>query len=354
MAIYALIIAVAVIFGAIVDECKKDERYKSLAKFLVGFIILFMSFFVGVRYYVGTDFGSYMHMFDNYKNYTLGQVFSGREPGIRLIIKICAFFVDDFSFYMTVYSLIVVSLSVITIYKHSSSFMFGTLMYILIGSYLAQCNGMRQMMAVSIVFSGYGFLKEKRFFPYLILCLFAMLFHVSAIIMIPLYFIYTAKTSVPLIFVIAVVSVVLMFSYDRIFDAVAFLRDEESLDISTYHTTSIKILRVAVASAPMLFYLIMYLINKNLLPKNNVLINATVLNAFLFICSANSAYLARAGLFTEIFMCLSVAGFSINMDEKDKYITTVILIICYGAYFYFNTTMSAGLYPYRWVFDYMG
>lgn len=56
--------------------------------------------------------------------------------------------------------------------------------------YLDSLGVIRQALALSLVMYAFTFMQEKRFLPYLLLCSIAMLFHYSAVIVIPLYFIY--------------------------------------------------------------------------------------------------------------------------------------------------------------------
>lgn len=347
MTVYLLTIATTVIIGALIDKTKEDERYKSIGRFLLALLIILLSFVIGTRFWVGTDYGGYVGVFNYWKNKPFIDVFSEREPGIKLIIKFSALFSNDSAVFMSIYALICTAIPLVVIYNRADKFLFGAIIYILIGTYLSQCNGMRQAMAASIVFAGYKYLKGKRFLPFLLLTLIAMQFHVSAVVMIPLYFVYVQKPSVPLIIIIAAVALALRFSYDKLFDAIAWLKEESEIVTDSYGTTNVNILRIAVAFAPMLFYLILYLTDKTLLPDNNVLINATIVNAFLYFFSSGSAYLARVGMFSEIFMCLSIPTFTEKMDERDKKITIAVILICYAAYFYFNTTMTSALTPYR-------
>jgi len=59
--------------------------------------------------------------------------------------------------------------------------------------WLFSYNGLRQAIAIAIIFYSLSFIKKRKKIAFFITVLFAMLFHKSAIIAAPLYFLYSEK-----------------------------------------------------------------------------------------------------------------------------------------------------------------
>lgn len=79
------------------------------------------------------------------------------------------------------------------------------------GTFYSSLNGMRQFIAVMMIFYGYTFLTEKKFFHWCLVVFFAGLFHKSAFFVFPVYFFLRIKFSPFFINIILFVATVLHF-----------------------------------------------------------------------------------------------------------------------------------------------
>ena len=79
-----------------------------------------------------------------------------------------------------------------TLYKYSSDLPF-SLFLLMFLSYYTMINGIRQVLAAAILLMGLPFLRDRRFWYYLLFVLLAYTIHASAIVMLPLYFVLTRK-----------------------------------------------------------------------------------------------------------------------------------------------------------------
>ncbi|MEG1778421.1 MAG: EpsG family protein, partial [Angelakisella sp.] len=75
-------------------------------------------------------------------------------------------------------------------------------------------NLLRQSIAASIIFAGWGFLKKGKFIPYALVVLLAGCFHISAIIMLPAYFLMRMPFKLPIIATYGVGTVVAYVAFD--------------------------------------------------------------------------------------------------------------------------------------------
>ncbi|MDD5979928.1 MAG: EpsG family protein [bacterium] len=151
-------------------------------------VFLIISFIIpcligGLRYNVGTDFQDYYYMYLT-KNYA--------DVGFK-IISIISSHLTGFQSLIFIYnflSLFFIFLGLKNINKNSRSFAY--LCYLFL-HFTSNFNGIRQMLAVSIIFFAYKYINEKNLKKYLIFVLLAGLCHTTAFLCIPLYFIFTTS-----------------------------------------------------------------------------------------------------------------------------------------------------------------
>lgn len=78
--------------------------------------------------------------------------------------------------------------------KYSTEYMVSAFLFVASGCHIAwMMNGIRQFLAVVIVFSGTGFIIRKKLVPAIALIMLASTIHVSALVMLPIVFIVQGK-----------------------------------------------------------------------------------------------------------------------------------------------------------------
>lgn len=340
-----LIMLSATFFLTWIIKRNKDNGVGRIENWVLLLTLIFgLAFFIGYRYNMGTDYWSYVDMFHRYKEYSWGEIFSLKEPGIKAIIKLSSYVTDIQPFYMFLCALICVGVPLSVIYKHSNNIMFSMVIYICV-ALLSQTNALRQAVAMAIVFGGYPYIRKKCFWKFLIFPLIGMLFHNSAIFAIPLYFIYASKPSWPTTLLIILITIFMSLSYDLLANAVEFFRESEYSE-TEYSGTSVNLIRIAVMIIPMILVLPFdkFLLRKNALPFNMLLANACV-----YVSMANSAYFARLGMFTDMFLCMAIPEIIANYGEKDRGAITYITGIYYFIYFAATVFMGYKMYPYVFI-----
>lgn len=144
------------------------------------------------RFGVGTDYNTYVSLFNQFSALSLGEYIqesSTAEPGFYLLIQISNFITGD-SYLM--FSLAAIITSVFFYLglrrydvKHPALvyFLYLTILFPM------TLNVMRQGIAISICFYAFSFIMERNFKKYLIWILIASLFHISALLLLPVYFV---------------------------------------------------------------------------------------------------------------------------------------------------------------------
>lgn len=149
--------------------------------------------FAALRYPVGTDFWTYLHIWqvDIQKSYT--DIFEHfySEPGFHLISKLTGDYGDERFFFGVLASLTFIPV-ILSYKKHHQGHYFGIFVFLfLLTTFTAAFNIIRQGIAIAFTFvaSEYIFKRDVRKFALWIII--AMMFHFSAIIFAPAFFLYS-------------------------------------------------------------------------------------------------------------------------------------------------------------------
>ena len=166
-------------------QSKRSEFNNSLNPIL--FALSVYSVIFGLRYGVGTDHLSYLEAYNEASN---GTVENNIEIGFAMITNTMAKIGVPSFIYFTILAFIPIFLvykseeNTKVIYRYLSFvFVFGCI-------WLTYNNGLRQVIAFAIWVYSLQYIIKKKAVIYFILILLAMSFHKSAVILLPIYFIY--------------------------------------------------------------------------------------------------------------------------------------------------------------------
>ena len=110
-----------------------------------------------------------------------------------LLTKLCALLGVNRTAFLFLMAIIIYVPIFITIYKYSSKPYISILTYFAFGLFGYSLGIFRQMIAISIILCGIKFIENRKFWKYLIIILFAMTFHKTALLALVLYFLYPIK-----------------------------------------------------------------------------------------------------------------------------------------------------------------
>lgn len=194
MPVYCAMLAVSVLFACAAMACPQALRYH-LEKsgrivelrprsFLA--VVSFLPLFLvsAFRYYTGVDYAGYVRIFQN--------VLDGKdiyaETGFEWLNKLVAFYSDNVQWIFAITAAFALGLIFWGIYRYSPNPALSVFLFVTMGYYFSSFNILRQYMAISMIFVSLKFIKEKKFWRFLAVILVGMLFHKTAIIMLPFYF----------------------------------------------------------------------------------------------------------------------------------------------------------------------
>lgn len=158
--------------------------YKTNSSFFLKIAFVVVFFYLAFRYNYGIDFKSYEFIFNQVKlNTNLGNIEEGwifinaLSPTFSVLIGVLALFYS-YTFYRFIKN-----------YVSPNYWWFAILILLLNFSYMiTHASAMRQTVAILIFINSIKYILEQKIFKYFLCCLLAFLFHKSAIILIPAYF----------------------------------------------------------------------------------------------------------------------------------------------------------------------
>lgn len=345
---YLFVFCVSILLANRVQAVKNRPNSAVTMRLLLFLLIALLSCFIGLRFRIGTDYNAYYQGYYTYSRLEWHEYLDISDPGLHFIAKLCSYVWDDPVMMFLAAACLFFVLYVVAIYKYSSNFFAAIVMFIISGTMLDSCNGVRQSLAMAILFSGYGFLRDRKFLKYTLLVLLATAFHSTAIIMLPVYFLLSRKTTWWRILIILIASVALTYSYDYIFDLVETVTEKDVNLEYTYYVQSVNIFRVAVAVAPCV---LLPMIRKDSFEKCSISINIVVFNAALMCITANSAFLARIGMYSTGFLCIALPDILEHLRIRNSFFVKTAVYVCYFLYWIASIYLTANLYPYQSIFS---
>jgi len=159
----------------------------------------------GLRWNIATDWMTYHTYFIN----CLVLQKSYFEIGYIWLNKIIRYFTDNYSVLLVIHAIVVYSLIIHSIRKYSLQPLFSLfIFYCLMLSYLGMN---RQYLSLAIFFYSFKYIFKRKFFPFLLCMMMAFLFHRTALLFLPAYFLYN-KISFKVMLAIFMLACIISFT----------------------------------------------------------------------------------------------------------------------------------------------
>lgn len=174
--------------------------YKSRKKLIrrcgISISIIIPTVLAGIRYDVGTDYENYNGIFTLLRNITVKDIFAHNlrfEKGFLILSKICTCFCSN-KMIFAIIAFLTISIFVYTILNQYQDYNL-TVCYIvfLFLDFTTSLNIMRQYLAVVLVFFGLKYVFENKPIKFLLIVIFAMTFHLTAVLALPMWFFWNHK-----------------------------------------------------------------------------------------------------------------------------------------------------------------
>lgn len=186
MWIYILTLFLSLIFAKLAVNAKLYPALTGTYYIFAVLAFLPFAFNASLRGEVGTDWVIYNAYYYEISNG--GREFS--EPLFNLLNRVLYNISSNSALLFATVALITLSLFFIGIFQNSEMIPYSILLFFMTGKYFSSLNQIRQMLAMSIFFFAWKYIRERQPGRYFVCILTAYMIHSSSIIYIPLYFLY--------------------------------------------------------------------------------------------------------------------------------------------------------------------
>ena len=357
MTIYVFMLIWVIIFGLLANVTSKTvcvdsenmiyEQRVNLFFALMTFSVII--FFASLRSSVA-DTGAYISMFKSYPN-DLSQIdgllngVAKRYPGFLVLTVILKKFTSDYTVWFTIIAVISGICVMIPLYKYSSDFGVSAFLFMASCQFSWMFNGMRQFLVASIIFACTGLVLRRKFIPYAIIVCILSTIHISALILIPMYFIVTGEpwNKRTMLFVGAIILAILFTS--------KFTWMLEDVVENTDYATSMEefketddgtsVIRIMVESVPVIIsFVYRNRIKDKLTPIIKLSINMSLVASGLYVISKiarSGIMLGRLPIYFSMYNLILLPWLIKNIfNKEEKRLVYYLMFVLYIAYFYYQ------------------
>ncbi len=335
MTVYYIVWSCAIILGIAINQVDFFQKRELTVKRVnhtiqAGSLYILLSvilvLFAGCRYYVGTDFGAYFR-YNNYLDFwqSLRNI---DEPGIRLIYSIAVRIHESGQFCVFSVAAITLGLELWIIYNNTDRIGVAIILFCFI-CWTSCFNTVKQVLATAVLFCGFPALRDKDLKKYILFAILAFLCHRSAIVMVLISIMTSRKTSIGNVILLLIFSVVLLYSYDRVYRVVSIVLDNSITGDELYWSTQVNRLRPLVRIVQAGFFLYVY---RDIEKTDTVsfYLNIMIVSAVISVVTMNSAALARMSIYMGPFTVIALVELLKVFSDANRGLITVLIIVLYG------------------------
>lgn len=260
---------------------------------------------------------------------------------------------NDKTIYFTILAMIQ-GIVIITIFrKYSRLYILSVFLFIASSDYISwMYNGLRQFMAVTIIFSATSLMLKKKYVPLLIVILLASTMHQSALIMIPLVLIAQGEAwNKKTIFFMAVALVAITFVGEFTTFLDTALEDTQYTNVVSDYTSwednGTNPLRVAVYSVPaILAFVKRKLVQEYNNPVINLCTNMSIVSMGFYIISmfTSGIFIGRLPIYASLYGYILLPWEIENLFTREsKKVVYTGLIGGYLVFYYYQMHTMFGL-----------
>lgn len=338
------------IFGVMADShvfCYNDMLYGTRYEIQKRYLFPVLSVFLivgGFRFYVGSDFHAYYVGYITTWQEIIIKIQNLEEPLIWLLNFLIRTIYNNNQFVIFIYNAIIIILVFKGVSSHDGEkYCFPLLLYMFYGGWLFSFSGIRQALALSILFAFTHTKGEHWIRRYLISGIIAFLIHRTALLIIPILIIAKRRLSYLQTFIMIVTILFIAFFGSNVVQIAGI--DIEKIGV--YGVETIHPLRVVVAFVPAILILFLKTQQKaDLNEEENFLFNMVLVNAALVLVTSGSAYMNRISYYTVIYSIVAIPKvIRLWFGDNWKFYSTITGLLFF-AFFCFE---SSGI-QFRWHF----
>ena len=272
----------------------------------------------------------------------------GKDKGfdvVNILLKIIVG--DHYRVYLGIVAAFCLLCVAVVYKKYSCNFAMSMFLFLASSDYLQWThNGMRQFIAVCIIFAATDLLLRKKYIPYIIIILLAYTIHATALLMIPVCFIVQGRGwNIKSVLFTTGVLIAINFSGTLSDVIVEFMTDTQYSDeVDQFLATEgTNILRVVVFAIPPMLALFMrrYVLAADI-PILDLSVNMSIVSMGAYIISAvtSGIFVGRIPIYFSLYNYILLPWLVENVFTKRSAILIYAgIILCYAYFYYYQVTV---------------
>lgn len=311
-------------------------------KLLAIFAALCLIIVSGLRNNIGDTF-FYMHSYET-TDFLLTIYKDQKDIGFNMFQYLLKLISDDPQLLIFVTSFITLSLIVIGLYKYSRLFELSLYVFITSGAFIVSMNGIRQYLAAAIVFAATSFILKGNWKMYILVVLFASVFHQSALVMIPLYYMVRKKAWTGTTLLLLSIALLIVFGFNQ-FSSLLFsaLKETQYGEYQNFTEGGANIIRVIVSAAPLIFAYLGREKLRIIFPKIDIIVNLSILGVAIMIISTQNWIFARIAIYFSLYQIILISWVIKVFREKDQKLIYCLLLIFYLGFFFYENVLTLNI-----------
>jgi hypothetical protein len=327
----------------------------------VWFLAIFMfglCIFVGISDMLGGyDRYIYGSLFDDaadhlaVKDIMNSQIFNQypKEIGYDFLNVFIAIFTSNRYIYIFIVTIIIYTLTFISFKRYMTNYPYATILFISL-IFFFTFTYLRQILAVSIAWLSINYIVERKFWKYLSIIIIAYLFHNSAIILFPFYFLPTRKFKMRNILIVMGLCLFLGASgvTNGFYQAFGFLSGSEDRQAVNADESGFRVAYMIEAA----FFLYFILANYKAIPNEKM--RLVLCNMALTFCGILLFFIKseNGGRLSWYYMIGLIATLTYILTYKKREYTKSLLLMVVSFYLFFRIVYNWNfmLYPYKTFF----
>lgn len=354
-------IALITIFAALLVRNREyiygNTRQHMLNRISLAAVFCILFLLSALRIEVGNDYITYVQ---NAHEIYVGGI-TVTEIGYNLIVKLL-FLLSGYENYLLVFAFfgfVTIYIFLKAIYDQSESFAMSFMLFMALGIYFRSFTTVRYYLVLAVTLYSLRYVLKKQYIVFILIIVFAALFHKSVLVVIPLYIICSLAWKKWFYIIIASASVGLFVMRDYVMEIA--LRLYPSYRDTIYLTQDTGILESIPALLRCAFVLALCFIcykesikdNK----ENTLYFNMTIMAVAIYTGGSFLPMVSRFGYYMITPQILLIPGIykTVSDEKKKKYVFYAIMAFSalYFVYFLFTASKPGiAVLPYRsWLFN---
>lgn len=346
---YYVLVLTPIILSLFYQPKEENKIKRKVAIIMSIFFAIFLILLICRDISIGVDLKNYRILFNGFKGTPLSELVAEREFGFALLNKLAFNINGEYRTLIILVAIISIIPLAIVYMKEAENPILTIALFMAVAPFAMYFSGLRQVIAMAVGVGAYYCTKHKKLIPFILMVLFAMLFHVSSFILFFMYPIYHLKIDhKKLVFAIPTGVVLLIFNAPILEFIQTFLDEQYQYDIEeTGAYTMIVVF--------LIFLLICYVIpDESKLDEQTKGLRSLLVFVFLIQCFALSNNVAmRMNYYYLIFVPILIPRI-LNRSKLGLHQLVRLASIAMSAFFiiyYFYTAHTGAdmlqLYPYE-------